>query len=212
MRKIQGGTSVPVIPPEIAVHIYRVIHRARVAVIALDENPRVYLHPRIQAVLKLESLRRVQSYVRYKAFFVRIPRASHQPLGWVGAFSQWCDQVDCENEHDPRCLPFHVFSGNASGLDNPERRHLFNQEHGSAHARTDRRGLTWRLDPRAYHGQEALCVSGTLLPPGFHWDVETAGRTTEVSTPEGVWQVMEYVNVYPDAHLRPRPPHARKLA
>ena len=53
-------------------------------------------------------------------------------------------------------------------------------------------------------------MAGYTLPPGFHWDVSVQANPKTITTPTERWEVLRYINIGPDAHLRGRPPHARE--
>ena len=95
-------------------------------------------------------------------------------------------------------------------LDTPEGRQRFNDVYGPGGRRRDERDFTWCLGPRPFHGREVLQVAGYTLPPGFHWDVSVPAHPKTITTPTERWEVWRYINIAPDAHLRGRPPHARK--
>jgi hypothetical protein len=109
-------------------------------------------------------------------------------------------------------LPFHVFSGQGANLQSVDRRKAFDEQYGSGADRVDAVRSRWILNPRDFHSTEsALHIAGYELRQGYHWDV-TASEW-RISTPVGLWWVKYgHVNVYPDAHVRPRGSNVRKLA
>ena len=123
----------------------------------------------------------------------------------------WCQDTGCENHHDPRCLPFHIFESEQINLDTPEERRRFNEIHGPGGRRRDDRDFSWCLGPGAFHGNDVLHVAGHTLPRGFHWDVSVQANPKTITTPTERWQVARYINIAPDANLRGRPPHAKRI-
>jgi hypothetical protein len=110
---------------------------------------------------------------------------------------------------DPRALPFPSFDLGAQletdlALHSEEGRVAFETVFGPARARNDAKGVGWHLEPRAYHGRDALNVRGQPLPPGFHWDVPGPRGGAHVATATEVWRVKrdQYINVYPDMYVR----------
>ena len=112
MRRLQEsrtmrGRILSLINNEDAINLYQAIHRKRVGVwhigealapiVPRPESPRHYIP--------------LRAFVRHKAFYRRL---FAQPIDkqWVAAlneFESWFSGIWCENEGDPRCLPFHVF-------------------------------------------------------------------------------------------------------
>lgn len=212
VTKLPPGRPVWLVPPPVAAGVYKQMHRARVAVVLLNTRADVCLHPEERIAVRKRALAPLRTFVRYKSFFAA-PKLDDENswCGWITQFAQWCATEHCENEYDPRCLPLHVFRADVTDLSTNDGREAFNSKHGSGTLRRDDRGLLWRLNPRIFHGTEILSIAGKPLPRGFHWDVETNGRR-EISTPEGIWEIFDYVNVYPDAHLRPSGrEHARRV-
>ena len=153
-------------------------------------------------------------FVRFKAHVVRLPAGPVDVLKHLDACDTWRRDVRCEGGGDPRCLPFHVFTNRTSEnteLDKPEQRESFDHVHGPGGRRQDKRGLTWRLEPAQFHGLERLHVAGRELPRGFHWDVSVDGDPKKIATPTEQWRISRYINVSPDAHLRGRPPFAKRI-
>jgi len=205
----RSGRPVALVRRDVAAGLYPRVHRARVATLVVGADPRVPLHPVEADVLRFNRHVPLRRFLDYKSFWVRIPEKPPND-SWLGSLEAWVARVDCEGEHDPRCLPFHVFTGQGAGLQIAENRHRFDDRYGTGADRTDEQGCRWLLDTHAYHGQESIHVAGFTLRPGFHWDVN--GEGFRISTPEGVWEVGGYVNVYPDARLRATSRgHVRKL-
>jgi len=202
------GRAVPLVARDLAAGLYPRAHRSRVATLVVGSDPRVPLHPNEGEALKLGRHMSLRRFMEYKSFWVRVPNDPTND-SWVGALASWCERVECESERDPRCLPFHVFSGDGTGLHSADRRRTFDDRYGSGAQRVDARGFQWILNPHEYHGQESLCVAGCNLRAGCHWDV-TAGEW-RISTPVGLWRACGHVNIYPDAHVRPRGANVRRL-
>lgn len=199
-----------------AAAIYRRAHRARVAFIAFAKS-HVLLHPSKEEAIRKNAISRAQYFFRYKCFVELIAQHVECTEDWVKEFSERfaaaCLTPGCDNELDPRCLPLHVFTNdNSLDLFLAQDRAAFDKRYGGGMHRQDLSERHWRLDPSAFHGYEALCIAGTPIPKGFHWDVQPGGRKTLVTTTTDVWLVSRYVNIYPDGHVRGDRPHARRLA
>jgi len=198
--KTVKGRPIALVPSDFAAGLYMKAHRTRVAVLVLGSDPRVPLHPRNEGALRYERHIQLKRYMEYKCFYCKV---TDDPAndGWTGMFSGWCEHVECEGDHDPRCLPFHVFRGDGPQLNLAEQRESFNQRYGIGAKRRDDARSTWQLNPRDYHGGESLVVAGHTLPVGFHWDVET-DTPRDFNTPKYSWRVTGHFNVYPDAFFR----------
>jgi hypothetical protein len=170
---------------------------------------RVPLSPNVTDALKFRRHVQLRRFLEYKSFWRRLPNDPSND-SWVGSFAAWINEKDCEGEHDPRCLPFHVFRGDGRGLRTPTGRETFNLKYGLGARRTDDSGWDWALNPRDYHGQESLCIAGFNLRRGCHWDVTGYGWT--IRTPVGLWLANGHVNIYPDAHIRANGSSVRKLS
>jgi hypothetical protein len=202
MRTPEGRPILPISIPD-ARGLYPKSHRARVATLVLGTDPVVPLRPSLVEAI------RFRRTVPYKSCWVRVPNDPAN-LTWVGVFEGWCASVECEGEHDPRCLPFHVFTGDGVGLRAVERRQEFNEHYGAGARRTDDSSLQWVLEPRIFHGMEALTIAGYTCRPGFHWEV--SGNQWRLATPVAVWEGKGHVNVYPDAHIRWNGNNVRKIS
>jgi hypothetical protein len=203
-----SGRPTALLARDLAMGLYPRAHRSRVATLVVGSDPRVALHPNEADALRFGRHIPLRRFIAYKSFWIRIPNDATND-SWVGAFAGWCSRTECDGEHDPRCLPFHVFSGDGSQLHNAASRQSFDEQYGAGARRVDDSGSQWILNPRDYHGQESLHIAGYQLRRGYHWDV-TAEEWT-VSTPVGLWRVDGHVNIYPDAHVRPRGSNVRKL-
>ena len=157
----------------------------------------------------------VEVFVRYKAYASPLPDVVAKVSQYLDEYDAWCRLIGCEDVHDPRCLPFHVFKSRHTELGTPEQRRRFGEVHGAGGRRRDHKGLMWCLDPAAFHGRDTLHVAGCELPRGFHWDVSAdGGDSPTVTTPTERWKICRksgYVNVYPDGHVRGRDPYAQRL-
>ena len=153
----------------------------------------------------------LKNFVRYKAHAERLASERTDVSQYLDTCEEWRRGVECEDGHDPRCLPLHLFATEHRELDREHDRRLFGNVHGAGARRRDDRGLRWHLDPTRFHGREILHVAGYELPPGFHWDVSVDGRPSMVVTAAERWEVEEYINVSPDAHVRGRSPYARRI-
>lgn len=197
--------------------LYRRCHRVRVVVISVQHRrahgPQVLRRPPHQASTHVHwrdaiSLRQ---FCRHKAMFHRL-RLDREQISWASRFASWATLVECDGQRDPRCLPLHVFETHR-GWSKRLLRHSGRAEFESAHrlgtSLRDQNGFEWCTGPA--HGLDIDIVAGHSLPAGFHWDVETRGRELELWTPTAGWVVREYVNVAPNAHVRWRPQHARRI-
>jgi hypothetical protein len=197
-----NGRPITLLTRDIAAGLYKRAHRTRVAILVIGSDPRVPLHPDEAEVLKFQTHIPLRRFTAYKSCWVRIPKDSLND-SWVGMFSSWCKRTECDGEHDPRCLPFHVFSGDGLGLDEAQRREDFDARYGSGANRLDDESSRWLLNPAIFHGTESLHIAGYILRAGCHWDV--TATEWRISTPAGLWWVKQgHVNIYPDAHVRPR--------
>lgn len=186
--------------------LYRRLHVSRVGVLCFD-SVSVPLDPIAKTRDRL--LIDLQTFSRYKSFYAKVSVA--HPDGWLPDFERWQSCIDCDGEHDPRCLPFHIFKAESAGLEVASQRDDFSDRYGKGSARRDNDEREWRLSPRDFHGTESAQISGYELRPGFHWDVTPSAGYARIVTPLEVWQVANYINIYPSAHIRGRPPHARKV-
>ena len=147
----------------------------------------------------------LRRFVLHKAYHRTLPVISLEDA-WVSSLEEflgWINGSHCENEGDPRCLPFHVFDTgfDLRCLDSQDGRRHFAGLHGAQSSRLDGKGLGWTRG--VPHGYETLQVAGHELRTGFHWDV--AGKLKQhITTTSEVWKLKPngYVNVYPDAHIR----------
>jgi hypothetical protein len=167
----------------------------------LGTDPRVPLHPRDDDALRYVRHIQLKRYIEYKCFYCKVT-ADPANDGWTGMFSAWCNGTWCEGDHDPRCLPFHVFAGKGAKLEQTEARNRFNIKYGNGPERADDAGSNWKLNPADYHSTEvSLNVAGQTLSKGLHWDVTTKGRR-DYNTPKYSWRIDGHFNVYPDAFFR----------
>lgn len=212
-RRTSEGRPLGPISNEDATNLYRRIHRVRVGVWEIG-RARAPIKPSPRPVVN--DYVELRSFVRHKAFHRRLSTAGFDaewPLS-LAAFEAWLQQVSCEGEGDPRCLPLHVFGtdfkidrlGTAGG------REEFARAHGPQSARRDSNGLLWNRPKGAFHGRETLHIAGRDLATGFHWDVSSGGRMRRITTTRGVWDIDpdRHVNVYPDQHVRGREIRAAK--
>ena len=210
--KSPQGRPLSLVDRAVAAGLYPRLHRQRVAVLVIGRDPLVPLHPRIEEAARPHRHVPLRRYVAYKSLWIRLPLFDATNESWAGSFSAWCEAIDCEGEHDPRCLPFHVFSGNGRGLEGADGRVSFDERYGSGPFRIDERAAEWRMEPAYFHALQSpdqLYVSGCTLRRGCHWDVTASGY--RISTPRGVWLVDGHVNVYPDAHIRGHRPGVKQV-
>ena len=191
-----------------ATNLYRRAHRAKMAVLFFGK-PFVPLSPRARS--RYGRKMRLGRFVRYKAHAQRLSVELTDVTPHLASCEAWHGSVRCEDSHDPRCFPLQLFSTGCAELDSPQQRTRFNEVHGAGTRRVDDQGLRWQLDPHGFHGRDALHVAGCELPPGFHWDVSVGHGPKIITTAKERWQVRNYINIAPDAQLRGRAPHAKKL-
>lgn len=187
-----------------ATNLYRRLHEAKVGVWQVGDaraptTPKPRRHARKDYVSLAE-------FVRHKAFHARLPRNGFEE-SWrepLFGFRQWLSAIGCENEADPRCLPFHVFDTrfDIDRLESACGRSRFATAHGPQSSRRDDRRLTWRRGKP--HGREILHVAMRELAQGFHWDVSHSASNASLGNSSETWRVNKggYVNVYPDGHIR----------
>lgn len=207
--KSPGGRPLPVVANDVASGFYPRLHRARVAALVIGSDPVVALHPKQDEAIRSRRVVTLRRYVEYKCLWIRLPRTDPTNDSWAGAFAGWLEMIECEGEHDPRCLPFQVFDGDGRDLRIPDRRIEFDNRYGTGALRIDQREAEWKMQPGVFHGFDELQVAGCGLRRGCHWDV--TAREYRISTPRGVWAVDGHVNVYPDAHIRGHRPSVRQL-
>ena len=212
LEPMKTPTGRPILPITIsdARGLYPRSHRTQVATLVFGTDPVVPLRPSLVEAVRFRRTVPLRQYLDYKSCWVRVPNDPDN-LTWAGVFESWCASVECEDEHDPRCLPFHVFTGNGGGLRAVEVRQAFNERYGSGARRRDESSLDWVSTPRIYHGTESLTIAGYHCRPGFHWEVAGSHRW-RLATPVGVWAGKGHVNVYPDAHIRPKGDNVRKIS
>ena len=172
-----------------AVKLYRRAHRARVGVLFTG---RPVILPRPGRAVRSEETIGLARFVRYKAYATRLPAAPAGLSDCLDAYESWCRDVGCENGHDPRCLPFHIFQSGHTDLNTPEERRRFNEIYGHGSRRRDELDFSWKLGP--FHGRVVLHVAGHALPRGFHWDVSVKANPKKITTPTECWRVSRYIN------------------
>ena len=212
-RRTSEGRPIGPIDNQDATNLYRRIHRLRVGVWQIGRAhapikpcPRPVMNDYVE----------ISRFVRHKAFHCRLPTTGldGEWRSSLAAFDAWLQQVSCEGEGDPRCLPFHAFGtdfeidrlGTAGG--DAE----FARAHGPQSARIDSNGLLWNRPRGAFHGGETLHVAGRDLVSGFHWDVSSGGTRKRLTTTKDVWEIGPngHLNVYPDQHVRIRESRAAR--
>ena len=190
--------------------LYRQLHRAHVAVVGVS-HAAVYMRPMDPLIRFPRAVVPVRRYTLHKSFFTPLPTSVDSALVWIGNFEHWCMDLDCEGAGDPRCLPLHVFNaqGDEEILFHSEGREQFNTKYGVG-VRMAQDGFRWSPPRTALHGREALCVRGALLAQGYHWDVSPGRGKARICTATEEWLVKEYVNIYPNAHVRGTAPYAKR--
>ena len=203
-----NGRPVEFLAASDAINLYRRAHRVRVAVWFFGK-PFVPLSPdaRSSTIRKMTLAR----FVRYKAHSQRLASRLTDVSTHLDSCEAWRRGVGCEDGHDPRCFPLHLFSTDCTELDSPPERVRFDEVHGAGARRVDGEDLRWQLDPSGFHGRDVLHVAGCKLARGFHWDVSVSRGHKMITTGKERWRVLRYINIAPDAHLRGRAPYAKKL-
>ena len=198
------GRPLDHIEPQDAVHLYQRIHRARVGVCQFGEAD-ICTIPGNKPQPK--DFMRLRKFICNKAFHVRIPPDKFDET-WEESlvdFQAWRTTVCCENEGDPRCLPFHLFSTsfNLDDLITAAGRERFTDQHGRQSRRSDDAKLVWQR-PGDFHGYDDLQVAGQRLAKGFHWDVSPDRSERLITSPTEIWRIQRqgYINIYPDAYIR----------
>ena len=212
--RVSTGRMVHLLEPRDAVALYKRVHRAHVATLRLSDA-QLCTHPDRDFALDTRKVVSLAQYVLYKAYSVPLHDWNVDPASWIADFQRWSDSVECEGEHDPRCLPFHIFRAprDDARLFEKGARDAFNNSYGAGQVRTDAQQLIWSVD-KSYHGTEELHVAGRKLQRGFHWDVRPlrsggrAGKT--IHTPLEAWEIRDRINVTPDAGIRGGRPAARR--
>ena len=196
------GRPLVLIKNEDATNLYKRIHRVRVGVwqigkahVPIKPQPRPTANDYVQ----------LSRFIRHKAFHATVSDKSH----WYSSlteFDKWLNGIWCDNEGDPRCLPFHTFETDfeTKNLTSQEGRSTFSETHGPQSSRVDHNQLRWDRPQGSYHGRDTLHIAGYELVRGFHWDVSSEMGKQRVTTTSDVWEIRRkgYVNVYPDAHIR----------
>ena len=203
-----NGRPLHFLSGEDAMNLYRRSHRTRVGVLFTG---RPVILPRPGRARRPEETIDLATFVRYKAYAARLPVTPDCLWSCLDAYELWCGETGCENDNDPRCLPFHIFQTKHTALDTSGERRRFNNTHDVGGRRRDDRHLFWCRGPGPFHGRDVLHVAGHALPPGFHWDVSVQRNAKTITTPTECWEVSRYINIGPDAHARGRKPYARKL-
>jgi hypothetical protein len=202
-----AGRKRSLLAGDIAHNLYRRLHFARVATLSF-ESVAVCIDPMAHERTSERVLISLREFTRYKTFYYKI---ASDPTDWLPGFEQWCGLVDCSGEHDPRCLPLHVFKAEQVNLEGGTERELFGSKYGPGSIRVDDDNRQWQLKPREFHGRDIVEVAGCALGPGFHWEVGPLSGSTKVTNTVEAWHVPTYINVYPTAHLRGRAPYSRKI-
>ena len=187
-----------------AISLYKLLHRARVGVWELKPS-RV---PTSKCPQNDKDYIALNQFVLHKAFVTRFQLLNFD-YDWchsLDEFMNWLRVSGCENEGDPRCLPFHLFATGIplDDLENDIGRSRFADMHGPQSKRLDDRTLSWQRPLGVPHGRDALLVSGCQLVRGFHWDVSASRNRTTIKAHDGDWIIEPggYLNVYPDAYIR----------
>ena len=151
----------------------------------------------------------LRRYFNHKAFHhpIREDRFDDSWKQFLADFKIWLGTAHCENEGDPRCLPFHLFKSKVPNvdLDTTAGRGEFAKVHGSQSNRVDDAKLHWkRPAPGQFHGGDTLQIAGLPLAKGYHWDVSSPNTKILIETSSHIWRIDRggYVNIYPDAFIR----------
>ena len=204
-ERVPQGRPLAKILNEDATNLYKRLHRARVGVWQIgDARAPATPQPR-HARKDYVSL---ADFVRHKAFHARLPRREFAE-SWrahLCEFQEWLSVTGCENEADPRWLPFHIFDTrfDIGRLASAGGRSDFRAEHGPQSSRTDAKRRRWKRPSGPLHGREILNVAGRELARGFHWDVSARSSSFELATSSETRIIRKggYINVYPDGYMR----------
>lgn len=202
IRRDSAGKSVTVIAPDVAMNLYKRIHRANVCVLA-TASIKVRLNP-TRYDIHQKWLVGVDRLIRYKAYYRRVTEFR---AALLADFGNWLDADRCDDERDPRVLPLHTFCPQTDCVDlnTSVGRDRFDRRFGPPADRRCEQALRWIPDP-SHHGggREPQYVSGLELTPGLHWDV-TGRRDANLLTLVDVYKLprSSHANVYPDGYIRP---------
>jgi hypothetical protein len=146
-------------------------------------------------------------FLRYKAHYRVAGDAGTlaQAVAWLADDAEDPGLL-CEDAHDPRVLPLHLFAPKQDfqALDQEEGRGQFRRRfrHQGSYRDADQR--PWQL-PHAdeMHGQDLLTIRQFELQPGFHWDVQNPKRPTTIRTPVHDYKLprLGYANVRPNGRV-----------
>lgn len=213
-KRVQGGGgTVRLVEFRDATAVYKRMHRARVAVLYLDQPRICLIEPEDRAIRRDRTLP-LSDYCRYKSYRTRAETTAEAVLAWIREFETWNREMNCDGDSDPRCLPFHIFETphQCDQLHTLTGRQEFESKHHSRHGgRIDSNELVWETNPRVYHAHEGLHVAGRSLTRGFHWDIQNkTGRPITIGLPSDRWVIKNYLNAFPDGTIRGSHPHAHK--
>lgn len=205
--RVQGGEETrrkyQVLIPRDAHDLYSAMHRSLLLLVT-TASCYVRQDPSADPTTR-RKLIRLEDYCRYKAAF-GVARGPGDPRRHIEAFFDWPAENSCDGIQDPRILPLHVFDPRMvwDELHSAGQATLFSGRFGSASRRADHCMRVWQTATLG-HGRDALVVSGTTLPVGFHWDVQRGRGQDRLVTSHEVWKLKSpsaYCNVYPDEYVR----------
>ncbi|MGF0310984.1 hypothetical protein [Rhodococcus sp. IEGM1428] len=202
-----GEENIPVLKPSDAKRLYQTIHRRRVVVLSVG-GARVQNDPTEVPTKKDSQL--LEHFISQKAAFQRVTRVEEVSRSIDACLSWWEDPPQLRSLSDePRLLPAVCFSG-LDGYESLGSLARFDADH-DLRPWTDKHGKQW-VTATDMHTVELLHVAGTTLPIGFHWDVQLRrGRSVVMCAWERWEGVTNYVNIHPNAHIRPGPRNGRKV-
>lgn len=158
-------------------------------------------------------------FVQYKCCYALV-RGAAQARATVAGFT-WPPRAACQDHHDPRALPLHVFDPAVEWTELDRRagdRAAFDRQYSlRSGSRIDSGGHVWE-QPSARHGaagpdRAELAVAGTRLPQGYHWDVQRGRGSGRIVSESAVWLLKRqnaYINAYPNGHLRGEKAHGAR--
>ena len=210
-----SGGQLQVVDARDVVALYRQAHRSAVALL-VSRSIRFCTEPPENRAVRRDLTLKLARHCQYKTYCCNFPESKLELESFILGFDGWIKEINCDGETDARCLPFPIFKAKRDfdNLAEPSHRSIFDGAHRNAKAggRLDNVGLSWETNPREYHGHEILTVAGRTLTKGFHWDVQNSNRKLQkIGSPTEIWEVMEYVNVFPDGKINGRFPYARKI-
>jgi len=200
----ESSRKIPLVEAWQAHSLYNMLHEGPCAV-WLFGDPRVTRN--VMSGPSTKNSMSLAHLLRYKAYVASVSRTAStaQFEAEMTSFETWIREINCTGHRDPRALPLNTFDSDFEWLDLDEEagQEYFEHHHGTATARMDSRRRHWAV-PSAAHGGQAMYISGTTLPSGFHWDVQAAPSPSRLFNLTQTWSMPRdsYLNVGPNGHVR----------